>query len=100
MPMKPLPTLLLATLALALASGLASAADYRDDAAKAAAAERADAGYTVYVDITFGMRKDSAAAELNDVHAAFAARGFEPVAVTSHEENGDLQGFFVTYRRR
>ena len=97
--MKALPLLLCAALAASLPLP-AAAADYADAAAHAAAADRGHAGYTVYVDVTFGMRKKVAAAELNDAHAAFAARGFEPVAVTAHEENGDLQGFFVTYRRR
>ena len=46
------------------------------------------------------MRKTVAARELNDAHHAFSDQGFEPVAVTAHEENGDLQGFFVTYRRQ
>ena len=46
------------------------------------------------------MRKTVAARELNQAHRAFSDQGFEPVAVTAHEENGDLQGFFVTYRRR
>lgn len=89
------PALLAATLFAALP---ATAANYADDAA--AAARAGHAGHTVYVDVTFGMRKDAAAKELNQAHVEFAAHGFEPVAVTSHEENGDLQGFFVTYRRR
>lgn len=94
-PRKMLPALLAALLFAALP---ATAANYADDAA--AAARAGHAGYTVYVDVTFGMRKDGAAKELNRVHVEFAAQGFEPVAVTAHEENGDLQGFFVTYRRR
>ena len=87
-----------------LAAGLlatvlpAAAADYADDAAKAL--RTGAAGHTVYVDVTFGMRKKVAAAELNEAHRAFSDQGYEPVAVTAHEENGDLQGFFVTYRRR
>ena len=97
--MKLLPLFCCAVLATTL-SVSAAAADYAEAAAHAAAATRGESGYTVYVDVTFGMRKKVAAAELNDAHAAFGARGFEPVAVTAHEENGDLQGFFVTYRRR
>ena len=95
-PRTLLPALLAA--ALAVAALPAAAADYTDDAAEAARAGAT--GHTVYVDVTFGMRKRVAAAELNDAHRAFSAHGFEPVAVSAHEENGDLQGFFVTYRRR
>ena len=84
-------------LLLASAPSPAMAADYSDEAA--AASRSGAAGHTVYVDVTFGMRKKVAARELNDAHRAFSDRGFEPVAVTAHEENGDLQGFFVTYRR-
>src|SRR5688572_15786492 len=98
--MKSLPLLLCAALAASTALP-AAAANYADDAKLAADATSAGRGaWTVYVDVTFGMRKDSAAKELNQAHAAFAAHGFEPAAVTAHEENGDLQGFFVTYRRR
>ena len=87
----------LAALLAAAAAAPVGAADYTDDAA--AAASSGAAGYTIYVDVTFGMRKSAAARELSDAHRAFSDRGFEPVAVTAHEENGDLQGFFVTYRR-
>jgi hypothetical protein len=95
------PRLSMFAAALAAAALLprpAFAADYTDEAADAA--RDGTSGHTVYVDVTFGMRKRVAASELNDAHRAFSAKGFEPVAVTSHEENGDLQGFFVTYRRR
>jgi hypothetical protein len=95
-PRSFLPALLAA--ALAFAALPATAADYTDDAADAA--RSGASGHTVYVDVTFGLRKRVAAAELNDAHRAFSAQGFEPVAVSAHEENGDLQGFFVTYRRR
>jgi opacity protein-like surface antigen len=89
-------TLLLAAV-LASAAAPAFAADYTDDATEAS---RSGAhGWTVYVDVTFGLRKRVAAAELVQAHRAFSDQGFEPVAVTPHEENGDLQGFFVTYRR-
>jgi hypothetical protein len=96
MELRPLLPLLLLAFAAAV-PGAATAADYADDAADAAGAGAR--GWTVYVDVTFGMRKDGAADELNDAHRAFAAQGYAPVAVTAHEENGDLQGFFVTYRR-
>jgi len=85
-------------LALVLASTPAFAANYGKQAAEAQAS--GSAGYTVYVDVTYGLRKRVAANELNAAHAAFSAQGYEPVAVTDHVENGDQLGFFVTYRRR
>ncbi|WP_146909965.1 hypothetical protein [Arenimonas daejeonensis] len=85
-------------LGLVLASSPAFSANYDKHAAEAYTS--GSAGYTVYVDVTFGMRKRVAASELNDAHKAFSDRGFEPVSVTDHIENGDLLGFFVTYRRK
>lgn len=85
-------------LALGLASPSVLAADYEAQAAKAF--QSASNGYTVYVDVTFGLRKRVAANELNKAHLAFSNQGYEPVAVDPHTENGDLLGFFVTYRKR
>jgi hypothetical protein len=95
MAVRPLFPLLLAFAAALPAA--ATAADYTEDAADAA--NTGARAVTVYVDVTFGMRKNVAARELNDAHRAFGDQGYAPVAVTAHEENGDLQGFFVTYRR-
>ncbi|TNJ34959.1 hypothetical protein [Arenimonas terrae] len=85
-------------LALGLASLPAAAANYEAEAAKAG--QSASAGYSVYVDVTFGLRKRVAANELNDAHLAFSNQGYEPVSIEPHTENGDLLGFFVTYRKR
>ena len=85
-------------LGLVLASSPVFAANYDKQAAEAL--RSASAGYTVYVDVTYGLRKRVAASELNAAHKAFSEQGYEPVAVTDHVENGDLLGFFVTYRRK
>lgn len=85
-------------LALGLASLSAGAANYQDDAVKAF--QSASNGYTIYVDVTFGLRKRTAAKEINEAHAAFSQQGYEPVSVAPHTENGDLLGFFITYRKR
>lgn len=91
-------TAALLTLLLCLASLPASAANYARQATRAASA-KLDA-ITIFVDATLGMRKDGAAKELTEAHAAFAAQGYTVVDVVGYTENGDLQGFFVTYRRR
>lgn len=57
-------------------------------------------GWTVYVDVNFGMRKRSAANDINEMHIAMGKAGYEPVDVEAHEENGDLLGYLVTYRKR
>jgi hypothetical protein len=54
---------------------------------------------TVFVDASFGGRKNAAAKALSSKHAEMEAHGwrFEHLAV--YTENGDLVGFFVTYVR-
>lgn len=74
----------------------ASAANYVKQA-RQAASDQVKA-ITIFVDVNFGGRKDSAAAALTEAHAAFESHGFAVVDVEGYTENGDLQGFFVTYR--
>jgi hypothetical protein len=74
------------------------ARDAAEEAARAAAEAR-DA-VTVFVDVDFGAREDGAAKDLNRTHQAFERQGYELLDVTPYTENGDLQGFFVSYRRR
>jgi hypothetical protein len=54
---------------------------------------------TIWVDSTWGFRHQGAANALSDAHQAFAARGYKVVSVQPYIENGDLQGFFVTYQK-
>ncbi len=84
-------------LLLSICAQSATAASYTKQAERAVHANLA--AVSVFVDATFGMRKDGAAKELTEAHAAFAAQGYMVVDVVGYTENGDLQGFFVTYRR-
>ncbi len=54
---------------------------------------------TVFVDATFGFRKNHMASKLSKSHAEYAARGYRFVDMSPYNENGDLVGFFVTYTR-
>lgn len=54
---------------------------------------------TVFVDATFGFREDHMASEITESNKKFAARGYHFVDMEAYSENGDLQGFFVTYTR-
>jgi hypothetical protein len=45
-----------------------------------------------------GGRRAEAAESLTRLHGEFAQRGYELVEAVSYVENGDLQGFFVSYR--
>ena len=54
---------------------------------------------TIWVDASWGFRNQGAANALSKAHQAFASRGYQIVDVAPYIENGDLQGFFVTYRK-
>ena len=66
-------------------------------AAEAAAASMA--AVTIWIDASWGFRNQGAANNLSKSHQAFAARGYKVVSVEPYVENGDLQGFFVTYQK-
>lgn len=66
-------------------------------AAEAAAANMSAA--TIWIDASWGFRNQGAANTLSKAHNAFAARGYKVVSVEPYIENGDLQGFFVTYQK-
>ncbi len=54
---------------------------------------------TVWVEASWGMRNQGAANSLTRAHGAFAKYGYKVVSVQPYIENGDLQGFFVTYQK-
>ncbi|MGI8561862.1 MAG: hypothetical protein ACR2J7_10630 [Luteimonas sp.] len=54
---------------------------------------------TVWVEATWGFRKQGAANDLSAAHHAFTTRGYRVASVEPYIENGDLQGFFVTYQK-
>jgi hypothetical protein len=69
-----------------------------EDTAAEAARSRLPAA-TIWVDASWGFRNQGAANNLTRAHSAFAAQGYKVVSVEPYVENGDLQGFFVTYQR-
>lgn len=73
-----------------------------DKKAEDAALEAERAGMqdvSIWVGVSWGFRNQGAANALNRNHQAFAARGYRVLSVEPYIENGDLQGFFVTYRK-
>ncbi|ALN85343.1 hypothetical protein LC55x_2068 [Lysobacter capsici] len=54
---------------------------------------------TVWVDASWGFRNQGAANALSRAHQAFTTRGYDVLSVAPYIENGDLQGFFVTYQK-
>ncbi|MBK9495397.1 MAG: hypothetical protein BWZ07_00083 [Alphaproteobacteria bacterium ADurb.BinA280] len=80
-----------------LMAGGVIARDYDKQAAEAAGAQM-DA-VTVFVDADWGGREDGAAREITRAHKAFQMRGYRLLGVETYTENGDLEGFFVSYVR-
>ena len=87
------------TLCVLLAAPLAAAANADKQCAEAADAARAAAQryHTFYLDAGWGGRTDRAAAHMNACHAAFAERGFGLIGVEINTENGDVEGYFLSY---
>ena len=88
---------LLATVAMPADAALFGKSPER--AAEQAVAENAPAT-TIWVDASWGFRNQGAANDLSAAHRAFYAQGYRVVSVQPYIENGDLQGFFVTYEKR
>lgn len=83
-------------LSLALAS-FTSTALSRDDASKAAAEGLLDV--TVYLDVNMLARKHGAAKNLTELHQEYAQYGYRLINLSPYVENGDLQGFYVSYKK-
>jgi hypothetical protein len=54
---------------------------------------------TVYHDVNLLARKHQAAENLTELHADFAAYGYRLLNLSPYIENGDLQGFYVSYQK-
>jgi len=54
---------------------------------------------TVWVDAHFGFRKKSGAKGINKIHKEMEADGWSFADMELYDENGDLEGFFITYTR-
>ena len=54
---------------------------------------------TVWVDAHFGFRKKSGAKGINKIHKDMEAKGWSFADMELYDENGDLEGFFITYTR-
>ncbi|MCF6301272.1 MAG: hypothetical protein L3J52_09180 [Proteobacteria bacterium] len=70
----------------------------KNEAAKAKAKNLA--AVTLFVDINKFNRKDGAASKMTKLHQQFAEHGYTLIKVNVYTENGDLEGFFVSYVRQ
>lgn len=72
------------------------AKDQDKEAAKARAEGKP--AVTVFLDANWGNRTNGAAKALTELHQAWARHGYQLISLEPYEENGDLVGFFVSYR--
>ncbi len=79
---------------------LVSSFDVQSKSAAEKAAEKSLAAVTVFLDVTKLTRKHTAARNMSQSHQEFAQYGYELVDVSPYTENGDLEGFFVSYKKR
>ena len=61
-------------------------------------AAKPGASRTVFIDISVFSRKKRGAEKIDEIHAAHFAKGWTVVDMEVYTENGDLQGYFLTYR--
>ncbi len=54
-------------------------------------------GLTIYLDVGILKRPNRASREMTKLHATHFEKGWTVVDVDPYIENGDLQGFFITY---
>jgi len=87
--MKPLLFMLLITMPLSVP--VTSFAEQKLPAATEAK--------TVWVDAHFGFRKKSGAKGINKIHKDMETNGWSFADMELYNENGDLEGFFITYTR-
>jgi len=96
---RTIPAALLVLAALAAPAAQASLFGKSPERSAQDAVQANLAAVTIWVDSTWGFRRQGAANALSDAHQAFATRGYKVVSVEPYIENGDLQGFFVTYQK-
>ena len=93
------PLLLAVVLAVAAVPAQAGLFEKSPETAAQEAVKNNLLATTIWVDATWGFRNQGAANALSKAHQAFATRGYKVVSVEPYIENGDLQGYFVTYQK-
>lgn len=82
-----------------LAGSLSVAVEAKDDEDSSPAACPALQAQTVFVSDKTGSRKRGSAERLSETHQNAEARGWNFEDLEVYIEDGDLEGFFVTYTR-
>ncbi|MDH3673119.1 MAG: hypothetical protein OES46_18475 [Gammaproteobacteria bacterium] len=86
-------------LALVFVAGvmLGTAQSFAGKTKEGAAAAPGKGGKTVFVDVSALGKKDRAAKRMTKQHQAYAKEGWTVANIAVYTENGDLEGFFITY---
>ncbi len=88
-----LPIALAFTLGVFLATAQSFAGKSKDETASPSGR----LGKTVFVDVSAFRRRTHAAKRMTEMHMEYAKKGWTVVNVAVYTEDGDLEGFFVTY---
>jgi hypothetical protein len=88
-----LPIALAFTLGVFLATAQSFAGKSKDETASTSGR----LGKTVFVDVSAVGRRNKAAKRMTKMHMEYAKKGWTVVNVVVYTENGDLEGFFVSY---
>jgi len=91
--------LLLATMLAVVTLPAYALFEKKPETSAAEAAQQNMPAVTIWVEATWGFRNQGAANSLSKAHVAFAKYGYKVQSVEPYIENGDLQGFFVTYQK-
>jgi hypothetical protein len=54
---------------------------------------------THYLDANTGARTNGSARRMTELHARYHEQGYQVIDVDPYIEDGDLEGFFITYRK-
>jgi hypothetical protein len=92
-------TVLLTFFAAAMPIANAGMLEKKPELAAEEAAKEQLPAVTIWISASWGFRNQGAANNLTKSHTAFAQRGYKVLSVQPYIENGDLQGFFVTYQK-
>ena len=84
-------------LALVLGISLGTAAQTFAGKKEEATAFKGRVAKTVFLDISVFGRRDRAAKRMTELHQEHAHDGWTLQDVSIYTENGDLEGFFITY---
>ena len=84
-------------LAFVLGAFLATAQSFAGKSKDEAASTNGHLGKTVFVDVSVFGRRNKAAKRMTKMHMEYAKTGWTVVNVAVYTEDGDLEGFFVTY---